>query len=151
MWAASVSLGDTSSYHGYTSVASEGQLLHSPSAEHVLLEVLASAPNHLCLGFCLTWHRVKKIWRVLYCWQGQMVVWPSSVSMVTGVLLGAYQLEYIVMFHLLSNWLPYKTPYTVSAMCQTYFDEKPMQLILCVKIRSLKIRSLKSLVVIVCN
>lgn len=37
-----------------TLVAGEGQLLHSPSAERVLLEVLASAPNHLCLGFCLT-------------------------------------------------------------------------------------------------
>ena len=54
MCAAIVSLGDTSSYHGYTCAAGEGQLLHSPSAERVLLEVLASAPNHLCLGFCLT-------------------------------------------------------------------------------------------------
>lgn len=110
---------------------SEGQLLHSPSAERVLLEVLASAPNHLCLGFCLTWCHVMKTLRVLYCWQGQwwlhMVVGPSSVSIVTGVLLGAYQLEYIAMFHLLSNWLPFKTSYTVSAMCQTYFDKKPMQ------------------------
>lgn len=44
-------LGDTSSYHGYTCVASEGQLLQSPSAERVFLEVLANAPNHLCLWF----------------------------------------------------------------------------------------------------
>lgn len=69
MCAASVSLGDTSSYHGYTCVADEGQLLHSSSAEHVVLEVLLTTSVLVSAWHDIVWWKFEGYW--LYCWQGQ--------------------------------------------------------------------------------